>query len=129
MPSIVLDASALLALLLGEPGAEAVRPTLAGAAMSTVNLAEVAGHYARHGVDSDGILEVLAPLPIDYVAPDAALAHDIGLLVTATRGSGLSLGDRACLALARRLGVPALTADRRWLDVAAAIGAEVRLIC
>lgn len=128
MPSVVLDASALLALLLDEPGAEAVRPVLADAAMSTVNLAEVVGHYARNGVAREQVLEVLAPLPVEHMAPDAALAHDIGLLVPATRAAGLSLGDRACLALARRLGAPALTAERRWADVAGAAGVEVRLI-
>ena len=128
MPAVAVDASALLALLLGEAGAELVRPALAEAAMSTVNLAEVVGHFARNGVARDEIMEVLAALPIDYVAPDVALAHDIGLLVPATRGAGLSLGDRACLALARRLGVPALTADRRWLDVAGAAAVEIRLI-
>jgi ribonuclease VapC len=126
--SIVLDASALLALLLGEAGAELIRPALAEAVMSTVNLAETVGHYARNGVARDEIMEVLAPLPIDYVAPDVALAHDIGLIVPTTRGAGLSLGDRTCLCLARRLGVPALTADRRWLDVAEAAGVVVRLV-
>lgn len=128
MSSIILDASALLALLLGEVGAELVRPVLAEAAMSTVNLAEVVGHFARNGVVRAEIMEVLAPLPINYVVPDVALAHDIGLLVPATRGAGLSLGDRACLALARRLGVPALTADRHWLDVAEAAAVEIKLI-
>lgn len=69
-----------------------------------------------------------APPPVEHVAPDAALAHDIGMLVPATRAAGLSLGDRACLALARRLGVTALTAERRWADVAGVAGVEVRLI-
>lgn len=128
MPSAVLDASALLALLLGEPGAEVVRAALADAAMSTVNLAEVVGHYARRDVARERIAEVLGPLPVTYVAPDVALAYDAGLLVPATRPAGLSLGDRACLALARRLRVPALTAERRWAGVADAAGVEVRLI-
>jgi PIN domain nuclease of toxin-antitoxin system len=71
---------------------------------------------------------VLSPLPVEYLAPDASLAHDVGLLLPATRAAGLSLGDRACLALARRLGVRALTAERRWADVARVAGVEVRLI-
>jgi ribonuclease VapC len=96
--------------------------------MSTVNLAEVVGHYARHGAPPERITEVLGPLPVDYVAPDVTLAYDVGLLLPATRPAGLSLGDRSCLALARRLRVPAFTAERRWADVAAATGAEVRLI-
>lgn len=128
MTAVVLDASALLALLLDEPGAEAVRPVLADAAMSAVNLAEVVGHYARNGVAREQIDGVLAPLPIAYVPLDATLAYDIGVLVPATRAAGLSLGDRSCLALARRLGVPALTAERRWAEVAGAAGVEIRPI-
>ncbi len=128
MPAAVLDASALLAMLLGEPGAAVVRAALADAAMSTVNLAEVVGHYARRGAARERIAGVLGPLPVAYVAPDAALAYDAGLLIAVTSPAGLSLGDRTCLALARRLGVPALTAERRWADVADAAGVEVRLI-
>jgi PIN domain nuclease of toxin-antitoxin system len=128
MPAVVLDASALLALLLGESGVDVVRPTLADAGMSTVNLAEVVGHYARNGVTREQIARVLGPLPIEYTAPDASLAYDVGMLIPATRSAGLSLGDRTCLALARRLGVPALTAEHRWSTVAEAAGVEVRLI-
>lgn len=128
MVAAVLDASALLALLLGEPGGGVVRAVLADAAMSTVNLAEVVGHYARNGATRAQIEAVLVPLPVRYIEPDAALAYDVGLLIPATRSAGLSLGDRTCLALARRLGVPALTAERRWAGVAGAVGVDVRLI-
>jgi PIN domain nuclease of toxin-antitoxin system len=96
--------------------------------MSTVNLAEVVGHYARNGATQEQITSVLGSLPIEYVEPDVPLAYDIGMLVPAVRSAGLSLGDRACLALARRLTVPALTAERRWSTIAEAIGVEVRLI-
>jgi ribonuclease VapC len=97
---------------------------------SVVNLAEVVAHYARNGVAREQIVEVLAPLPIAYVPLDVTLAYDAGTLVPATRAAGPSLGDRACLALARRLAVPALTAERRWVEVAgaAAVAVEVRLI-
>ena len=101
-----------MALLLDEPGASVVQPLLAEAAMSTVNLAEAVGHFARHGAAPRRIAEDLDPLPIKYFPPDSALAYQIGLLLPATRLAGLLLGDRACLALARSLGVPALTADR-----------------
>jgi PIN domain nuclease of toxin-antitoxin system len=124
----VLDASALLALLKDEPGGDLVRPLVATAVMSTINLAEVVGHYARNGVSHQRIVEILRPLPIDYSAPDAMLAYEVGLLLPLTRAAGLSLGDRACLALARRLALPALTAERRWADVADAAGVEVVLI-
>jgi len=123
----VLDASALLAMLQDEPGGDRVREVLAGSAMSTVNLAEIVAHYTRNGADLPEIRAVLDPLPIDYVPPDEALAYDAGRLISATARHGLSLGDRMCLALAMRLGAPALSADRSWAAVAgpAKIAVEV----
>lgn len=128
MPTVVLDASALLALLLDEPGGEFVRPLLTDAAMSTVNLAEVIGHFARNAAAREQITEMIGPLPIVYLAPDESLAYDIAMLLPETRRAGLSLGDRACLALARRLAIPAVTAERRWATIADGLGVEVRLI-
>ena len=124
----VLDASALLALLLGEPGSDRVRTALSDSVMTTVNLAEVVGHYARNGTAEADIRHVLSPLPISYVEVDTDLAYEIGLLLPITRSAGLSLGDRACLALARRLGAEVLTADRQWATVAAATGLRAELI-
>ena len=128
MTVAVLDASALLALLLNEPGAAKVKAVLAESSMTTVNLAEVVGHYARNGVSERDIHAVLAQLPVEYVAPDEALAYQIGLLLPITKAAGLSIGDRACLALAKRLGVPAITADRQWLSVATAARAVIEVI-
>lgn len=122
------DREALTPVPVAQRGAGAVRPVLADAAMSVVNLAEVVGHYARHGVDRIDVRAVLLPLPIEYVAMDLELAYDAGMLIPATRAAGLSLGDRTCLALGRRLGLPTLTAEWRWVDAAAATGVEVRLI-
>jgi ribonuclease VapC len=124
----VLDASALLALLLDEPGGERVRAVLADASISTVNLAEVVGHYARNGATQAEIGEVLDPLPFDRIDFDADLALACGLMLPTTRSAGLSLGDRACLALARRLGVSAITADRSWIAVSEALGVTVELV-
>ena len=128
MISAVLDASALLALLLGEPGSEKVRAVLDESALTTVNLAEVVGHFARNGAVERDIRPVLDPLPVDLIGFDEELAFTAGLLLPATRQAGLSFGDRACLALALRLGVRALTADRSWQSVADAIGVEIDLI-
>jgi len=128
MTDAVLDASALLALLLGEPGADTVRGVLADAAMTTINLAEVVGHYARHGASEPAIRGMLEGLPIAYVAPDEALAYDIGMLQPITATLGLSLGDRACLALGRRLDVPVLTADRSWTALASKAQIVIRLV-
>jgi PIN domain nuclease of toxin-antitoxin system len=124
----VLDASADLALLLEEPGAEQVRAVLAQCALTVVNLSEVVGHFARNGAGEQDIRLVLDPLPLNLVNFDKDLAFAAGLLVPATRRAGLSFGDRACLALASRLGVRALTADRSWRNIAQTIGVEIDLI-
>jgi ribonuclease VapC len=124
----VLDASAILALLLDEPGASSVTAVLDDAAVSTVNLAEVVGQYARRGIPEAGIRAMLSQFSIQIVPFDEALAFAVGSLVPKTRSAGLSLGDRACLALAVRLGTKALTADRSWSRIARAVGVEVELI-
>jgi PIN domain nuclease of toxin-antitoxin system len=124
----VLDASALLALLLDEPGASSVTAVLDEAAISAVNLAEVVGQYARRGIPVSEIRTMLSLFSIQIVPFDDALAFDAGLLVPKTRSAGLSLGDRACLALARQLGSTALTADRSWSRIARAVGVEIELI-
>jgi ribonuclease VapC len=128
MTETVLDASALVALLRGEPGGSRVENALAESAMTTVNLAEVIGHFARKGASEAEIREMLDPLPFARVPLDDELAYQAGILLPVTRSAGLSLGDRACLALARRLGVPALTADRAWQTIAEQAGTQVELI-
>jgi ribonuclease VapC len=124
----VLDASALLALLLGEPGADQVKAVLDGAVMGVVNLAEVVGHYAKLGAAREDIEAMVRPLPLRLAPVDAALSYEAGMLRPITLGQGLSLGDRYCLALARREGVPALTAERRWPEIAGVVGVDVELI-
>ena len=128
MTSVALDASALLAMLLGEPGGKRVKAALDGAVLGAVNLAEVVSHYAKLGAARPDIEAMLRPLPIRVVPIDAALSYDAGMLRPLTLPGGLSLGDRYCLALAKREGVPALTAERRWPDIAAAAGVTVELI-
>jgi ribonuclease VapC len=118
----VLDASALLAYLRDEPGAEAVSGAIAdGAVISTVNLAEVFSRAADRGVDpvtlAAGLRErglLGGAITVEQFTVDDAV--DAGQLRPLTRDAGLSLGDRACLALARRLGACALTADTAWDD-------------
>jgi PIN domain nuclease of toxin-antitoxin system len=126
--SVALDASALLAMLLGEPGGEKVKAVLDGAVLGAVNLAEIVSHYAKLGAARSDIEAMLRPLPIRVVPIDAALSYNAGMLRPITLPGGLSLGDRYCLALAKREGVPALTAERRWPDIAAAAGVTVELI-
>jgi PIN domain nuclease of toxin-antitoxin system len=124
----VLDASALLALLLSEPGADKVRAILANSAVASVNLSEIVGYFARNGVAEGDIRLVLDPLPVARIPFDEGLAFAAGMLSPTTRKAGLSFGDRACLALATRLGVQALTADRSWQSIAKVVGVDVDVI-
>jgi len=116
-----LDASALLAVMLEERGAEKVRDLLPGAIIGAVNLAEVVAKLQERGVPDEEIDRAIARLDLPVIPFDMAQAMVAGKL--RARTLGLSLGDRACLALAVVRGTPAVTMDRGWsaLD----IGAEV----
>ena len=128
MSETVLDASALLALLRDEPGAATVAEAIADARMSSVNYAEVVSHFIHAGMPPDQVDAMLRPLPMTIIAADQALATLAGRLRAVTATAGLSLGDRFCLALARRDGLPALTADKQWRAVAEAAGVTVSVI-
>lgn len=124
----VLDASAVLAALFKEAGSARVARALErGAAMSAVTAAEVAARLSHDGWTSEEVRVAIAELGIETVAFDHQTALLSGGYRPATRHLGLGLGDRACLATASRLGLPALTADRSWADVSIA-GVTVVLI-
>lgn len=127
MNRVVLDASALLALLNGEPGAEKLTPQLLStAASSTVNLAEVQAKLVGRGLDpADAWEATLAPVrdAVDFTSEHARIA---GTLIAQTRSLGLSLGDRACLALALSLKAPVYTADKSWKKLK--LGVRVHVI-
>jgi PIN domain nuclease of toxin-antitoxin system len=95
-----------------------------GASIGTVNLAEVAAKLAEVGIAEPAIRQAIGSLGLDVHDFDAELAYISGMLRATTRQLGLSLGDRACLALGRRLGVPVVTADRTWLG----LGFDVQVI-
>jgi PIN domain nuclease of toxin-antitoxin system len=118
MNRIVLDASALLALLNREPGADKLTPQLlSAAASSTVNLAEVQAKLVERGLDPEDAWEAtLTPVRevVDFTADHARLA---GTLIAQTRSLGLSLGDRACLALGITLRAPIYTTDKSWKNL------------
>lgn len=130
-PNCVLDASALLAFLRDEPGADVVERALeAGAAISAANWAEVLSKTAEVGEDPDVLAgrlqrEGLLGDALQVVSLDEADGPEIARLRLATRERGLSLADRACLALAQRLALPALTADRAWAGLDLAITVEL----
>jgi ribonuclease VapC len=123
---VVLDASALLALLNAEVGSEEVESAIPGAAISTVNLSEVAAKLVESGMPEDAVRAVLGDIELEVHSFDLETAYRAGALRKQTRKLGLSFGDRACLAFGGRLGLPVLTTDRDWkkLDV----GVEVRVI-
>jgi ribonuclease VapC len=123
--SVVLDASALLAFVGGEPGAEKVATVIGDSVISAVNFAEAITTLVTRGASLDIAREALAVVDLDIIDFDRALAEQTGALVARTRLHGLSLGDRACLALAARERIPALTGDRNWQGLDLAI--EVRL--
>ena len=126
MADIILDASALLAHLRGEPGGDMVADRLDSGAICAVNWTEVIQKLVDDGMSDGTIRAALDGISAAVVSFDIPLAEDAGRLRRATRERGLSLGDRACLALARRRGLPVLTADRAWAELD--LGVEVVLI-
>ena len=127
MSKVVLDASALLAVLNQEPGAQTLTPELlSGAIISTVNLAEVQGMLVDRGLRPDDAWEAVLSLireAVPFTQDHARLAGD---LVAQTRPLGLCLGDRACLALGLALKAPVYTADKSWRKVK--VGARIHVI-
>lgn len=126
MPKTVIDASALLALLNAEPGADIVTEALPGGVISAVNLSEVIAKLCDAGVPEKAIHQTLQPLGLEIVSFDEEQAYQAGVLRTSTQNMGISLGDRACLSLAKMLGVVALTADRAWAGLS--VGATIKVI-
>ena len=126
MSEAVLDASAVLALLNEEPGADVVAAVAGHSLVSAVNLSEVLAKMIDDGGTYAQAVETLEALPCSAVVFDEQLAKSAGRLRADTRRFGLSLGDRACLALAEATGLPALTADRIWARLD--IGITIRLI-
>ena len=128
MTVAVLDASAVLALLFEETGADVVRMRVRSALISTVNLAEVLAKLVDKGVPIEEAARAVEMLGMEAVPLSIKQAQLSGTLRSVTRAAGLSLGDRACLALARDRGLPAVTAERRWPDVAKDAGVDVEVI-
>jgi ribonuclease VapC len=124
--SVVLDSSAVIALMKAEPGADHVEQSLPEAVILIVNLAEVAAALSANSPEE--VRDVIAHIGAAPVMPDEEMAIDAGLLRRMTDRAGLSLGDRFCLALARRLDARVLTADRAWARIAEETGVDIELI-
>ena len=101
---------------------------LPGALLSTVNLAEVISKLVDRGFGAATAQALVRDLRVELVELDATTAEAAGALRSVTRSAGLSLGDRCCLALAKRHGAVALTTDRAWASIASTVGVTIRNI-
>ncbi|WP_062224314.1 type II toxin-antitoxin system VapC family toxin [Aureimonas sp. D3] len=124
----VLDASAVLCLLFSEKGADKVEARLGDANISVVNYTEVLSKLVDRGLDAEEAIRDLSDLDITVLPVGQEVAEEAARLRGLSREAGLSLGDRFCLALARSLGVPAVTTDRAWKDIAKPAGVKVELV-
>ena len=126
MSAIVFDSSVVISILKQEQGFERAESSLNDALISTVNLSEVATYLARNGVPKNTIQEVIASFPIQVIPFDKSLAIQAGCLYSLCKHLGLSLGDRACLALAMSRELTVLTADKVWQQLD--LGISIQLI-
>lgn len=128
MPEItgLLDTSVILAIFWGEPGRASAIKMVRGAAISTINLSELVAKFVDAGFSGRKGDDYISELSLTVVPFGRGEAVEAGLLRGATRGLGLSLGDRACLATARMLQVPAVTADRSWAGLD--LGIDIKVI-
>src|SRR5262245_4583338 len=126
MASAVFDASALLAHIGQELGSDGVDELAVEALMSAVNLAEVFGKLAERGLSQGEVDTIVYRYRLEVVPFDEELARQTGALRPATKSLGLSLGDRASLALAQRERLPILTADKSWAKLN--LGIAIRVV-
>ena len=129
MTVCVIDTSAVLSHLQDEDGGDVAFDWLErGAAISILNVQELVSKLAEAGMGREDVEATLADLPLDIQSITGELAIDAGFMRSQTGRRGLSHGDRACLALARSLALPAITADRPWADLSEELAIEVVLI-
>lgn len=122
----MLDSSAVLALLGREPGADVVEKLLGQIVICAVNLAEIQGKLVVRGIEKAAASLAIVGIVSHVIDFDHERALLTGSLIADTRTLGLSLGDRACLALGMILKIPVYTADRAWTNLK--LGIDVRAI-
>jgi len=122
---VVLDASAVLAVILNEPGNQRVLPFLEGGLFSTVNLAEVHTRLLQRGVPAEDAWSGISGLQCEVCFFSDAQARIAAEVIGKTRPYGLSLGDRACLALAIEREATVYTTDRAWRELSLGVPIEV----
>jgi PIN domain nuclease of toxin-antitoxin system len=125
MTKYVLDASALLALLNNEPGSQRVKDVLPESVISAVNVCETVGKLAGAGMSVKDARAGIELINLEVVPFDTELAYQAGALIVTTKKLGLSLGDRACLALGLMLNKTVVTADHLWSKLKIDVTVEV----
>ncbi len=124
----VVDASAIMALMLGEPGAEKVLAVVRRSLMSAVSVSECCARGVERGASADEVLAIVHGYEVQVRPFELDDALEAARLREPTRAIGASLGDRACLALRRRYGLQVLTGDRRLAEIDPGLGIDIRLI-
>ena len=126
--TVVVDASAIMAVMLGEPGTEKVLAVVRRSLMSAINVSECCARGVERGASADEVLSIINSYEVQILSFELEDALAAAQLREPTRAIGASLGDRACLALGRRYELPVLTGDRRLAEIHPALGIAVRLI-
>lgn len=126
--TVVVDASAIMALMLDEPGAEEVLAVVRRSLMSAVNVSECCARGVERGASADEVLSIIRGYEVQVLGFELEDALEAARLREPTRAIGASLGDRACLALGRRHELPVLTGDRRLAEIDPGLGIAVHLI-
>jgi ribonuclease VapC len=124
--NVVVDASAILAAIKDEPGGRQAALDTRGGRISALNYCEIASYLAERGSSQEDIERLFAPFELTVEPFDRVRAMSAGLLAAIAKRRNISLADRACIALAVELGLPAMTGDRAWADLD--VGLEIRLI-
>jgi ribonuclease VapC len=128
LSGVVLDASAVVAVLIRERGWEVVQSVILDSKMAANNLGEVAQRLLKEGWSRFQIEDAIGALQIEIIPVDGLLALDAAEIREIAQAKGLSQADCICLALAKRMGVAAMTGDQKWLEIAGAVGVEVRVV-
>ena len=126
----VLDSSALLAVTQGEKGSDYVMDLMetTDCVVSSVNMAEVASKMLEFGLPSQELKRAIGQFIVDVIDFNQEQAFMCAELRPLTKSAGLSLGDRACLGLAKLMDATAVTSDRSWMNIAETVGVKVQLI-
>jgi ribonuclease VapC len=126
----VMDSSAILAILRGEPGCDYVQELLQSeeCSISSVNMAEVGSKLIDYGLPPEEFPRIARQLQIDIIDFNTMQSIQSAQIRKITRSAGLSLGDRACIALAQLMQGCVVTSDRAWLDIAETTQIKVLMI-